>query len=351
MTTIDEHTLLSFIARRYISAREDAATDSLGFILNRSDSARAGITEFLREIAPESPDIVAVGSRIAGSDTGIPDLACFDCDGNVVALVESKFWAQLTPHQPVSYWRSLQQDVPSVLLVVAPAYRVSETNYLWDELESRLQAADHELQAKQRTDQYIHASGRGDQRHMVLATWDELIDRMQRRAHAHGSEQAVFELAELRGLATNVAANDDPGTDANLKGFVDEAIVRLAALGWGDTTGLSTGQSAGRFYVRYVCLAGAYAWFGIEYRAWRQMPDKPLWLSFYSDDGDVPVDEARLRLGNRAGSGLEWRPREVCLPIQFTYGADDETILREVVDQLISIGRTIDPEGPTYHEV
>ena len=33
----NEHTLLSFIARRYITAREDAATDALGFILNRSE--------------------------------------------------------------------------------------------------------------------------------------------------------------------------------------------------------------------------------------------------------------------------------------------------------------------------
>ena len=29
----NEHTLLSFIARRYITAREHAATDALGFII------------------------------------------------------------------------------------------------------------------------------------------------------------------------------------------------------------------------------------------------------------------------------------------------------------------------------
>ena len=48
----------------------------------------------------------------------------YDGDCNLVALIESKFWAELTAHQPVTYWEGLPDDRRAVLLFLAPDYRV-----------------------------------------------------------------------------------------------------------------------------------------------------------------------------------------------------------------------------------
>ena len=56
----NEHTLLSFIARRYIAAREDVATDELGFILNRSEVARKALTDILHEQVPNILPVATV---------------------------------------------------------------------------------------------------------------------------------------------------------------------------------------------------------------------------------------------------------------------------------------------------
>ena len=53
------------------------------------------------------------------------------------------------------------------------------------------------------------------------------------------------------------------------------------------------------YYGRYLRLAGAFAWLGIDYRAVKQMPGKPLWLSF---SGDYEVDiSVQVGRGSEAG--------------------------------------------------
>lgn len=348
MTSTDRHTLLSFIARRYISAKENAATDALRFILNGSEAARAGFTELLREGASDLRPVVSANSRVTEANIGIPDLACSDVDGHVVALVESKFWAPLTAHQPASYWRSLRSDIPSVLLVIAPPYRVASTDYLWGELVSRLRQSGFTLGEVQKTDTLVHASSVDDQRHLVLTTWNNLFDRLTQRVSIEGDQQASFELAQLRGLAANVIENDDPRTDDNLKRAIAVAIQRICESRWGNTSGLGISQTA-RYYGNNVCLAGAFAWLGIDYRRVNETPGQSLWLSFYSDRGDAPRDKVRELLGNMGESGSIWSPRDVSVRIQLPEpGADCEAVRNAIVAKLETIGRMIDQNGPTY---
>lgn len=348
MTSIHRHTLLSFIARKYITAKEDAATDALKFILNKSEAARTGLTELLSEVASGLQPVVSAKSQLSGEETGIPDLRCYDADRNVVALIESKFWAPLTTRQPVSYWRSLRSDTPSVLLVVAPSYRVTNTDRLWGELVSRLHESGFTLGGTQKTDTLVYASAVDDQRRLMLTTWDHLIDRMDPRAKFEGGGQTSFELAQLRGLAANVVANDDPRADDNLKRAIGDAIRRIRRSGWGATAGLGVSQNQ-NYYGNNVCLAGALAWLGIDYHRRRETPEQPLWLSFYSDGGDVPRAKVRELLGSKGEPGSIWSPKDVSVQIQLPdAGTDSEAFLTAIVEQLETIGRLINQDGPTY---
>ena len=344
----NNHTLLSFVAQRHSIGLEDVATDALFFILSHSASAKLALSEFLGSKRDPLP-IAKAQPWAADAHGAVPDLACLDENKNVVALIESKFWAPLTRNQPVTYWEGLPNDRPAVLLFLAPEYRV-ENPSLWNELVERLRDAGHQLGEAVEADGVRMASANGSQRRLMLTSWSLLLDRMAQRAQDDSDVQACFEITELQGLAASVIAGDNPQRDENLKRLIADAVKRLERSGWANTDGLSVGIGY-NYYARFLRLAGANAWLGIDYEAVKHTPDKPLWLSFYSDtNADVNLDMVRRALGGVAEPDVEWREGQARVPITLPDGADHEATLDAIVAELERVAHRIDPKGPTYHE-
>ena len=345
---VDEASLLSFIARRHTVGREDVATDALYFILSRSNSAKRALSDLLGD---DRGPLQIDSARPWRADAlgAIPDLACFDEDDNLVALIESKFWAALTHHQPVTYWESIPVDRPAVLLFLAPDYRINSGS-LWEELEDRLRNAGHELGHAETGQSLITASAASGERRLMLTSWDLLLDRMAQRAKDDCDHQASFEIAELQGLATDVTASENPRRDENLKKLIADAVKRVEQSDWANTDGLTVGQGY-EYYGRYLRLAGALALLGIDYEALKQKPDKTLWLTFYSyHDTPVSMDAVSSRLGELAEPGSGWRSGQICVPITLPDGVDTEATVNAIVAKMERIAKLIDPDGPTYSE-
>ena len=333
---VANNSLLSFVALRHTIGLEDVATDALSFILSHSASSRRALSDFLGvQVAKAQP-------WAANEYGAVPDLACLDGDDNLAALIESKFWAPLTHNQPVTYWQGLPDDRPAVLLFLAPRYRVDQGS-LWDQLVDRLRDAGHELGPADSDESLIAASDKVGQRRLMLTSWESLLDKL--RTKSDDDAQAGFELAELQGLAASAIAGDNPQRDDNLKRLIADAVKRVEQSGWANTDGLTVGQGFG-YYGRYLRLADAYAWLGIDDEAKKQTPDKPLWLSFYGDS----VEKVRGTLGSLAEPGLEWRSKEVPVPIELPAAADQGATLDAIVAELERIAKIIDPDGPTYRE-
>ena len=173
---------------------------------------------------------------------------------------------------------------------------------------------------------------------------------MALKAKDAGDVQAGFEIAELQGLAADVTAAENPRRDENLKLLIAEAVKRVEQLDWANSDGLTVGQGF-EYYGRYLRLAGASAWLGIDYRAVKQMPGKPLWLTFYPDPtASVSVEEVRSRLGSLVEPGFVWGSGQVCVPIVLPTGADTDATLDAIVAEVERIAKLIDPDGPTYQE-
>ena len=345
---VDEGSLLSFIARRHTVGREDVATDALSFILSRSNSARRALSNLLGD---DRGPLQVAAARPWGADAlvAIPDLACYDEDDNLIALIESKFWASLTHHQPVTYWERLPVDRPAVLLFLAPDYRI-DSGSLWDSLIDRLHSAGHELGPADRRESLLTASAKVGQQRLILTTWNLLLEKMALRAKDDGDVQAGFEIAELQGLATDVTAAENPRRDENLKKLIADALKPVEQSGWANTDGLRVGQGF-EFYGRHLRLAGASAWLGIDYKAVKQVPGKPVWLAFYNDpNASVSQEAVRSRLGDLAEPGFVWGSGYTCVPIALTAGADTGATLDAIVDEVERIAKLIDPDGPTYRE-
>ena len=345
----DNASLLSFIARRHTVGREDVATNALFFILSRSNSAKQALSELLGD---KRGPLQVAAARPWGADAlgAIPDLACFDDNDDLVALIESKFWAGLTHHQPVTYWERLPVDRPAVLLFLAPDYRI-DSGSLWEELVNRLQDAGHKLGPAESRKSLKKASAKNGQQRLILTTWNLLLEKMAMRAKEDADDQACFEIAELQGLATDVTASENPRHDENLKKLIAEAVKRVERSDWANADGLRVGQGY-EYYGRYLRLAGASALLGIDYKAAKQMPGKSVWLAFY-DDPDAPVDQETVltRLGGLPEPGFVWGSDYTCVPIALPDGVDTEATRDTVVAELERVAKLIDPDGPTYRKV
>ncbi len=352
----ESRSLLSFVARWYTSDLEDVATDALAFVLSRSDSARGALSELLEENCGTSP-IAKVRSWGKLAHGAVPDMACWDDNCNLLAFIESKFWAQLTRHQPVTYWEELPCDRPAVLLFLAPAWRVDKGS-LWGELVERLREKGHELGCSKTDGGLRTASSKAGQRRLILTSWEYLLDELAKRAKQDNDGQAGYEIAELKGLAADAIKGDNPERVANLKQLVKAAITRVEQSGWANAHRLGVGAGYHLyeakkfdFHGRHLLLGGASAWFGIDFAA-AKYTDSPVWLCFYDgSNACVNLEIVRGRLGSLAEPGLQWRSKQVCVPIVLPAAGDREAVLDAMVDQLTCIAERIDRDGPTYREV
>ena len=350
MTISDNDSLLSFVVLQHTQGPEDAVTDALRFILSRSPSTMATLSEFLKDEDGPLPIAEARTWTLLDSAYAYPDMALYDAAGKLTAFIESKFWASLTHNQPVTYWEALPTNRRSVLLFLAPRVRVDE-GYLWNELVDKLRDDGHELSQDSGDGDIISASAKNDHRRLMLTSWEYLLGLMRGRAEREEDTQAAFEVAELQSLARGATEGGSPVRGGNLIALIEEAGKRLQHSGWADSGSQNVGSYHRRFYGRFMMLAGAYVWLGIVDKAAKYMPNPPLWLTIQPSGAGQLVgrDEVLDKLGNLVESRTEWHDWMThCVSIPLLSGADREGTLNAIVSELESIAKIIDPDGPTY---
>ncbi len=110
-------------------------------------------------------------------------------------------------------------------------------------------------------------------------------------AAAAADSHTEVDIQQLRGLAVRVDADaflplrreefglEFPRRVIGLQRLVDDATERAVGAGWADVKGLQV-RSQYWGYGRYLRLAGAQVWFGIDFVDWASNGATPLWLWF-----------------------------------------------------------------------
>ena len=129
-------TVLGRLVLRFSGHPENLATEALVYLL-QSDVARDAIRRRLTTEAASYPEDLRFRAQVHGEQGEIPDVVGTDADGAAQVVLEAKFWAQLTPNQPVTYLRGVSGVPPRVLAFVVPRLRF-ET--IWPELLRRCAA-------------------------------------------------------------------------------------------------------------------------------------------------------------------------------------------------------------------
>lgn len=94
---------------------ENVATDALAHLLSQYYFVADAFIEYISSVGIALPKNLTIKTQAKWQDAAIPDLVGLDEEGHHILIVESKFWAPLTPNQPTTYIERLPHDTPALL--------------------------------------------------------------------------------------------------------------------------------------------------------------------------------------------------------------------------------------------
>ena len=332
------NTLLAHLARWFPSGSENAATDALAHILNRSPHARAALDDLIRSGVQNVASVVSVQPQRARDGT-IPDLVGMDEADKERVLIEVKFWADLTDKQPNAYLDRLPKNGAAVLLFLVPDDRVRR---LWPELRKRAKPKLLDVVAERKCMKVPDSD-----RYLMVAGWTSLLDCMASRTRDAGELGIEADIRQLRGLAEYAEGETVPPDDrrkVHLRRLIDSATERGEHAGWLNTTHLGPSRRRGDYgrYIRFS-MSGVASWFGVADDRYKKGGETPLWLRFRPATRTKKVglikplqfdalrDRSRLQ-----GKTYGW------VPLTLKPDVERSEEIDHVVDQLVRISEVID---------
>jgi hypothetical protein len=345
------NSVLAHVALRLTDQRENAATEALAFVLNRSTAARAVLGRLLG--VPDA--LVRVESQRAMGEESRPDLCAWNARGEPAAYMEVKFWAGLTAAQPVDYLRRLGESGGRGLLFVSPERRVRS---LFVELADRCMAAALDLRVVDYQSGTIETSAAI---HLRVVSWSELLDAIAAEAALSEPNSGVrADVDQLRGLCHAFEAQgfipltqeelsdlEVPRLAMTLADLAEEIVeegVRAKLL---STKNLDRPRKWIYTVGRYAAFPLAGAWIGLTYRRWHDLGRSPFWVAFQPSEWGR-ADEVRAAL-------REWFAREpagaydvdghVLVPLIVQPNAEKAVVLRSFLEQLHAIHHAMEFAG------
>lgn len=347
----DNDTLLANIIPRLTPRLENAAVESLGYILSKSPASRAELNNLARKGGAALPPIITVGTEVSGQvgeEVTRPDLVGFDEAGSERLLIEAKFWAGLTGDQVNRYLGRLPPDGPAALLFLAPEARM-ET--LWPELRYRVEEAGKGLDQKDGVPANMHGAivtdtdGSTTNQHLMLVSWRSLLrDLRDATGRAMETSGIAEDIRQLRGLTELMDSQEFlpfHREDFNpvfarhlidLRNIYDSFIGNWQGKDWVQVKPDGTGGSTG--YGRQLILAGYNAWFGFYHDPWAQgVADTPFWIQPWGLDQTI-VDRVTDALQTRAWGGK-------FMPVYVKTGVGKAEVVNDMLAQFKKIADAI----------
>ena len=353
----DNDTLLANIIPRLTPRLENAAVESLGYILGKSQASRAELNNLARKGGAVLPPIIRVRtevSRQVGEEVTRPDLVGFDEADSERLLIEAKFWAGLTGDQVNRYLRRLPTDGSAALLFLAPDARIE---FLWPELQDQVKQAGKglapgdDVPSGMRGAVVTDTGGNATNQHLMLVSWRSLLFDLHAAAERAMETSGITEdIRQLRGLTERMDSPEflpfhkedfNPIFARRMMNLrrVYESLIYSHCQGkdWVQVTPDGTGGHTG--YGRSLVLAGHPTWFGLFYQPWAAgNGETPFWIQLWGLRQHSPAIFNRvadeLRLSDRVVDGSY-------LPIYVKTGVGQEEVVNDMLAQFKAIADAI----------
>jgi hypothetical protein len=255
---LDRYSLLAHVAPGLTSQFENLATESLLYLLRRYGAAHDAFAEVVSTMGYHPPRDLVFSTQVHMQHGSVPDLVGATADETGVLLVESKFWAPLTPNQPAGYLDRLPANRNGMVLFVAPEERC---DHLWKELGARCLRVGFELADETGEPPNWLAARTSEARRLAYVSWSFLLEHLEGRLEEAGEERGAHEVWQLRGLCRRLEEPFRPGAPGSeerkalLRSIVDDVGRRLSEMGLFDTKGFRATPGPD-YYRRFGTLAG-----------------------------------------------------------------------------------------------
>ena len=343
----ESDTLLAYLVPKYARSSEDAATDALVYLLNKSDSAIDAFNSFLKNAVGEMEGCIHFNAQVS-EDGSRFDFVGYDYDRANRVIGESKFWAGLGLGQGGVYFDQLASDGAAVLLFVVPEARV---NYLWPQVVKDVAETSRYLNGQSLTlldsrTGFRKAKASEIDKYVIMVSWRDLLNDIF--VHSSADPRTLSDVRQLQGLAERMDSDafqpihpEELGPSfarrtSHYPRLINDAVDRGVREGWLDIGRLRiTPQEYG--YGRYVRMSGLDTWFGVNIYQWGANSDTPLWLNVFRDLGtklEHLAEDVNLSLyEDWAGT---W------IPISLRTNVERDQVLDYVVFQLKAIAAIVE---------
>jgi hypothetical protein len=339
-------TLFGHLATRFASHPENLATEGLHFVLSRSAEARRLLLRFVAHAGCQFPGELVFETQSPGDEGGIPDLVGRDAGGGEPLLIEAKFWAGLTPRQPVAYLDRIPGG--GLLLFVAPARRFES---LWPELLTRCRDAGRPFACEDGRGPDWRVASLDGGRRMALTSWRAALEALHSGLAQAGELAPAADVLQLRGLAERMdeeaflpLSSEELTSSVGTRivqfcGLVNDAVERLVAQGLADTKGCRASGGKNGTYSRFFLMHQAGCRLCFNPGGWSQH-GVPVWLQVSGSNWkpSPAVNEALRVLAGPVPPRLFITQWGAYVPIRVPAGVERDRVLAAMLSQLHEIG-------------
>ncbi len=345
----EKDTLLAHLAHQIAGGTENAATEALVYILNKSKPALDEFNELIKTATNGLvEDCVHFETQVITDDNSRPDFVGFDKDREKRVIGEAKFWAKLQENQGSRYLNQLACG-NAVLMFVVPDIRI---DYLWSEVERDIvgnEDVEEKIEFFDTGNRRKVARVRNTDRYLLMVSWRDLLNKLYDSTTEEPGVQA--DIRQLQGLAEIMDSEEvrpfgqeELGPDVgrrmrDLRRLYDDVVGKWNDVEWADTSGYGSSAQPQTGYGRYLVFAGYEAWFGVYYDLWARgdCADTPFWLELYGLNQDSPA--VVRSLNTRLNVNIV---DDEYIPIYLKPGVIGEAIVDHIVGQLSRIADAIE---------
>jgi len=274
--------LLGQFYSRIKGSQENIASEGLVYILNRSKASRQALINIIRnDCGLDFPDL-KFEAQTTGKNLERPDIVGRDEDGNIVLILEAKFWSSLTDNQPIAYLDSLADN--SALVFICPDARIRP---VFSEVDKRLKS--ETIQAQQVGDWYLKIPAQN--RHVIVKTWSQILEPIRDKLSREKENDLLADINQIIGLCDHIdntaflsiqSEDLSPKFARRINNYfdvIDKVVEDLKKNKKADTERL---RAAGPkyAYVRYFRMNQLAVSFQLRFDLWGKLADTPFWVIF-----------------------------------------------------------------------
>lgn len=340
------NSLFGHLALQFGSSPENLATEALHYLLTRSPAGHQSFTRFLNTFDGNISDPLRFRTQAGDEKGAIPDLVGADHQGTERALIEAKFWAGLTPKQPLAYLDRLP-PTSGLLLFLAPSRRLDT---LWPELLQRCRRAGRDITAEEKLGPDSRSAVLQSGRRLAVTSWRMVLDTLHAALIQAADADATADLMQLRGLTdrmdsdlflpfTGEELTSSLGTRVlQLCQIVDRTVERMAGSGTADTRNCRSSGGKHGVYSQYFRLAHAGCRLYFTPEGWSK-GGHPLGLEILSDQWkpSLAINATLAPLGVRFPQRFAANEYGAWLALDILIGVELDAVIDGLIAQILEV--------------